>query len=53
MLTLVIILLIIWAVLAIVGFAIKTLLWLAIIGIVLFVITALWGFIRRGSRSKS
>ena len=53
MLTLVIILLIIWAVLAILGFAIKSLLWLAIVGIVLFVITALWGFIRRGGRAKS
>ena len=52
MLTLVIVLLIIWAVLAILGFAIKSLLWLAIIGIVLFVITALWGYIRRGSRSN-
>jgi hypothetical protein len=53
MLTLVIILLIIWAVLAVLGFAIKSLLWLAIIGIVLFVITALIGFIRRGGRTKS
>lgn len=53
MLTLVIILLIIWAVLAILGFAIKTLFWLAIVGIVLFVITALFGFIRRGGRTKS
>ncbi|WP_349898875.1 hypothetical protein [Parafrigoribacterium soli] len=53
MLALVIILLIIWAVLAILGFAIKSLLWLAIIGIVLFIITALWGFIRRGSSSNS
>lgn len=53
MLTLVIILLIVWAVLAILGFAIKSLLWLAIIGIVLFVITALFGYIRRGSRNKS
>ena len=53
MLTLVIILLIIWAVLAILGFAIKSLLWLAIVGIVLFVITALIGYIRRGGRAKS
>ncbi|MEO6944357.1 MAG: hypothetical protein ABI053_06565 [Lacisediminihabitans sp.] len=52
MLTLVIILLIIWAVLAIIGFAIKALFWLAIVGIVLFVITALLGFIRRGGRTK-
>ncbi len=53
MLTLVIILLIIWAVLAILGFVIKSLLWLAIVGIVLFVITALIGYIRRGGRAKN
>ena len=53
MLTLVIVLLIIWLVLAILGFVVKGILWLAVIGIVLFVITALWGYIRRGSRSKS
>jgi len=53
MLSLVIILLIIWLVLAILGFVIKSLLWLAIVGIILFVITALWGFIRRGGRTKS
>ncbi|MEO7123550.1 MAG: hypothetical protein ABI400_10640 [Lacisediminihabitans sp.] len=52
MLTLVIVLLIIWLVLGILGFVIKGLFWLAIIGIVLFVVTALWGYIRRGSRSK-
>lgn len=53
MLTLVIILLIIWLVLAIAGFVVKSLLWLAIVAIILFVITALWGYITRGSRSKS
>ena len=53
MLSLVIILLIIWLVFAILGFVIKSLLWLAIVGIILFVITALWGFIRRGGRTKS
>ncbi len=52
MLTLVIILLIIWLVFAILGFVIKSLFWLAIVGIILFVITALWGYIRRGTRSK-
>lgn len=52
MLTLVIVLLIIWLVLAILGFVIKGLFWLVIVGIILFVITALWGYIKRGTRSK-
>lgn len=47
MLTLLIVLLIIWLALSIVGFVVKGLLWLAIIGIVLFVITAIVGGIRR------
>ncbi len=50
MLALVIILLIVWLVLAVLGFAVKGLLWLAILGIVLFVATAVFGYIRRGSR---
>ncbi|MCW2632669.1 MAG: hypothetical protein JWR88_1631 [Pseudonocardia sp.] len=52
---LIIALLVIWAVLAIVGFAVKTLLWLAIVGVVLFLITAAYGFIRgrtRGAASR-
>ncbi len=47
MLVLVIVLLVIWAILAVVGFALKGLLWLAIIGIILFVATLLIGIIRR------
>src|SRR6185312_10876924 len=47
MLILVIVLLMLWLILAIVGFAIKGLLWLAIIGIVLFVGTAAIGAVRR------
>jgi hypothetical protein len=47
MLGLIILLLVVWLVLAVLGFAIKGLLWLAIIGLVLFVITAIFGFIRR------
>ncbi len=49
MLAAIVILLVIWAVLAIVGFAIEGLLWLAIIGIVLFVGTLVWGFVRRSA----
>jgi hypothetical protein len=40
-------LLAIWLVLIIIGFAIKALLWLAIAGIVLFVVTGIYGAIRR------
>lgn len=39
-------LLVIWLVLVIVGFVVKTLLWLAIVGIVLFVATSIFGAIR-------
>lgn len=51
MLTFIIILLAIWAVLAVLGFAIKGLVWLAFIGIILFVATAIIGWIR-GRASK-
>jgi hypothetical protein len=47
MLGLVIALLIVWLVLIVLGVAIKGLFWLVILGVVLFVITALVGFIRR------
>ena len=46
-LVLVIVLLVVWLILAVVGFAIKGLLWLAIIGIILFVGTAAIGVVRR------
>ena len=45
--TLLVILLVIWLVLAIVGFALKGLAWLGIIGVVLFVGTAIVGMLRR------
>ncbi len=48
--TVLVILLIVWAVLAVVGFAIKGLLWLAIIGIILFVGTVIFGLLRNRSR---
>ena len=47
MVILVVILLVIWLIIAIVGFAIKGLLWIAFIGIVLFAATALISLIRR------
>jgi hypothetical protein len=50
---LIIALLIIWLALVIVGFAIKALLWLAIVGIVLFIATGIYGAIRaRTSRTS-
>jgi hypothetical protein len=44
---LIVVLLVVWLILAILGFVIKGLLWLAIIGIVLFVATGIWGWMRR------
>jgi hypothetical protein len=50
--TVLVILLVVWAVLAVVGFALKGLLWLAIIGIVLFVGTVIFGLIRNRNRKS-
>lgn len=44
---LIIALLVLWVVIAVIGFAVKSLLWLAIIGIVLFVATGIFGAVRR------
>ena len=43
---LIVALLVIWLILSILGFVVKGLLWLAIIGLVLLVATAVWGWIR-------
>ncbi|MEC3981996.1 hypothetical protein [Amycolatopsis sp. H20-H5] len=40
-------LLLLWLVLAVLGFAIKSLFWLAIVALVLFVATGVFGAIRR------
>jgi hypothetical protein len=40
-------LLVLWLIVAIIGFTVKSLLWLAIIGIVLFVATGIAGAVRR------
>lgn len=45
--TVIILLIVIWAIVAIVGFAFKGLLWLAIVGIVLFLGTLVFGITRR------
>jgi hypothetical protein len=47
---LIIVLLVVWLALVIIGFAIKALLWLAIAGIVLFVVTGVYGAIRSRTR---
>ncbi len=44
---LIIALLVLWVVVAVIGFAVKSLLWLAIIGIILFVATGIFGAVRR------
>lgn len=40
-------LLIIWLILSILGFVLEGLLWLALIGLILFVATAVWGWFKR------
>jgi hypothetical protein len=51
--TLLVVLLVIWLILAIVGFAIEGLVWLGIIGVVLLIGTAIvGGLARRRSRSS-
>lgn len=52
MLVLLIVLLVVWLVLAVVGFAFKGLVWLAVIGIILFVGTAIIGLVRRAAGGK-
>lgn len=49
---LLILLLIVWAGLAVFGFVIKGLLWLAILGIVLFLGTLVIGMLRRGASTR-
>jgi hypothetical protein len=52
MLALIFVLLAIWVVCIIVGFAVKTLLWLAIVGLVAFVVTSAVGAIHRAVSKK-
>jgi hypothetical protein len=47
MLILVVVVLVLWAIAAVVGFAFKGLVWLAIVGIILFAGTAVIGIVRR------
>lgn len=47
------ILLVIWLVLTFFGFIVKGLVWLAVIGIVLFVVTALYGMVKQRSGGRT
>ncbi len=51
MLALIGFLLVVWLVFVVLGFVVKGLVWLAIIGIVLFVATAGWGWLKRNTRA--
>ena len=52
MLVLVVVLLVLWLILVVVGFAVKGLVWLSIIGMILFAVTAASGTIRRRVRRR-
>jgi hypothetical protein len=49
---LIVVVLVVWLVLAILGFVIKGLFWLAIVGIVLFLATAALGVVRRSAARR-
>lgn len=49
---LIVALLVIWLVIVVVGFVVKSLLWLAIVGIILFLGTAAYGAIKRRSSGQ-
>ena len=48
---LIVALLVIWLILSILGFVVKGLLWLAVIGLVLFVATAAWVWVKRKAKA--
>ena len=49
---LIIILLLAWVILSILGFVVKGLLWLAAVGIALFLATLLWGWIKSKAKKQ-
>jgi len=53
MTTVIVILLVVWAILAVVGFALEGLLWLGIVGVILFVGTLIFFFVRRAASRRS
>ena len=50
MVAFIVVLLIVWLALSVLGFVIKGLFWLAIVGLVLFLGTALFGFLQNRAR---
>ncbi|MFG6403694.1 MULTISPECIES: hypothetical protein [unclassified Microbacterium] len=50
--TVIVVLLVAWAVLTVVGFALEGLLWLGVIGIILFIGTVVFGLVRRNVGKK-
>ncbi|MDJ0351435.1 hypothetical protein [Pseudarthrobacter sp. PH31-O2] len=48
---LIITLLIIWLVLSVLGFVVKGLVWLAVVGLILFVATGVWGWVKRKAKA--
>ncbi|WP_433698703.1 hypothetical protein [Nocardiopsis sp. CA-288880] len=50
MVYLILVLLAIWLILTIIGVVIKGLVWLAVIGAILFVATAVWGWLQNRQR---
>lgn len=50
--TVLVILLVVWAILSVVGFALEGLMWLGIIGIILIVGTLVFGLIRHGKSTR-
>lgn len=50
--TVIVILLAVWAILAVVGFVVEGLVWLTVIGIILFVSTLIVGFLREQARRR-
>lgn len=51
MLGLILFLLLVWVVVAVIGAVVEGLFWLLIIGVVLFLATAAWGWVKRKSSS--
>ncbi|GAA2980432.1 hypothetical protein GCM10010460_14980 [Microbacterium terrae] len=50
--TVLVILLVAWAIVAVVGFAFEGLIWLAVIGVILFLGTVVFGLIRQRRRNN-
>jgi hypothetical protein len=49
---LIVALLVLWVVLAVIGFVVKSLFWLAVVGIILFVVTGVFGAMRRRGAAR-